>query len=448
MKTIFEKILFSALAVVCLSACERSSEHEDTVSDATSVLQIYTRSGDANDATVSYPVQVYVFKDGQCVAMQTIEDEDDLPTIPLHGGNYTVYAIGGASEDDYILPAQDTATVASVIALREGKSHHDLMAATANVELEDDDTESVDLTMEKVVMLLQNVTVNNLPAEVTSVTVTISPLWGNITVGATFTGEEGKETVALEKQDDGHTWKFSGEKYLLPSPLDKMVSIKVNVTTGENTKSYIYRMDELLTAGYRINFTCTYSESSTAILVGTITGATWNGEKNFSCDFSEDDLVTDDEDEEEDNGGEEEGDVTIFTETELPAVGTIYKTCYVLSVDSDVTPAKVVLLSPTQKVVGFSGKETSEEAMEKVDALLPECAVTGIKGWRVMTKSESKAFYALRKTILGGNPSYRIIYLNDSNQLNAATFGYSWASASLSATDVLRPVTTVKINIE
>ena len=67
----------SALAVLGLTACEKTLV--DDIADVgngqvkNSVLQVRTRAGgSADEATVTYPVTVYVFASDECRAMQTI----------------------------------------------------------------------------------------------------------------------------------------------------------------------------------------------------------------------------------------------------------------------------------------------------------------------------------------------------------------------------------------
>ena len=69
----------SALAVLGLTACEKSLDvGEDVISPdvgqvKNSLLQVRTRSGGSGDeATVSFPVTVYVFHGEGCRAAQTI----------------------------------------------------------------------------------------------------------------------------------------------------------------------------------------------------------------------------------------------------------------------------------------------------------------------------------------------------------------------------------------
>ena len=93
-----------------LTACEKGLV--DGVADvapagqaAKSVLQVRTRSGGSagGEATVAYPVTVYVFSGEECRAVQTIGDEGQTLNIGLTEGTYSVYAVGGASSSDYVL---------------------------------------------------------------------------------------------------------------------------------------------------------------------------------------------------------------------------------------------------------------------------------------------------------------------------------------------------------
>jgi len=157
-KMMNRKVLFWPLAAVLLTACEKGLV--DGVADVApagqvtnSVLQVRTRSGGSagEEATVAYPIAVYVFAGEECKAVQTIGDEGQTLNIPLVEGTYTVYAIGGASSSDYVLPTADDALATSAIVLKDGKTHGDLMAAQATATLVDGGTNTVTLGMTKVV---------------------------------------------------------------------------------------------------------------------------------------------------------------------------------------------------------------------------------------------------------------------------------------------------------
>ena len=187
------KALFWPLAAMLLTACEKGLV--DGVADvapagqaAKSVLQVRTRSGGSagGEATVAYPVTVYVFSGEECRAVQTIGDEGQTLNIGLTEGTYSVYAVGGASSSDYVLPTADDALATSAIVLKDGKTHGDLMAAQATATLVDGGTNTVTLGMTRKTMLIQSVEIKKIPTAATAVSVTIAPLWQSLCVGGTF----------------------------------------------------------------------------------------------------------------------------------------------------------------------------------------------------------------------------------------------------------------------
>ena len=188
-----KKIVFfaSVLAVLGLTACEKTLDvGEDNASTGqvkNSVLQVRTRGASGDEARVAYPVAVYVFQGDECKGVQTIGDEGQTLNIALTEGAYSVYAIGGASTDDYVLPSVSNALTTSAITLQEGKKLTDLMAASAMVTLVD---------------------------------------------GGTYSTTNGSSTITLTKQEDGRTWKNNGYVYLLP-PSCQPSSVSVNIAVGD-----------------------------------------------------------------------------------------------------------------------------------------------------------------------------------------------------------------------
>lgn len=85
------KVLFWPLAAMLLTACEKGlvdgvADVAPTGQAAKSVLQVRTRSGGSvgGEATVAYPVTVYVFSGEECRAVQTIGDDGiyEIFTLP------------------------------------------------------------------------------------------------------------------------------------------------------------------------------------------------------------------------------------------------------------------------------------------------------------------------------------------------------------------------------
>ena len=386
-----KQILFaSALAVLGLTACEKAlvDDIEDVGSGQVknSVLQVRTRAGgSANEATVAYPVIVYVFQGDECRAVQTIGDEGQTLNIPLVEGTYSVYAVGGASGSDYVLPDASDALTTSTIALREGHEHGDLMAASATAMLTDGGTNTVTLGMTRKTMLIQDVTVKKIPTAATAVSVTIAPLWQSLTIGGTYSTTNGSSIIALIRQEDGRTWQNAASAYLLP-PSSQPASVSVNIAIGGTTKTYTYSCSDQLEAGYKINIDGTYTEAVGVSLTGTIMGATWLGERTISFEFDENGSSAVDYD------NDSSGDNNSSTVSDLPAVGSTYQGCYVLTNDG----TTATLLSPNEMAIGMKRTDfdTTADMEDAIAERIGQAAVDGISGWRLPTVTELNHMYS------------------------------------------------------
>ena len=452
----------SALAVLGLTACEKMlvDDIEDVGNGQVknSVLQVRTRSGGSSGdaATVAYPVTVYVFAGDECRAVQTIGDEGQTLNIPLVEGTYSVYAVGGASTSDYVLPTMDDATVTSAIALCKGHEHGDLMAASATAMLVDGGTNTVTLGMTRKTMLIQDVTIKKIPTAATAVSVTIAPLWQSLTVGGTYSTMNGSNTIGLTRQEDGRTWQNAASAYLLP-PSSQPASVSVNITIGGTTKTYTYSCSDQLEAGYKINIDGTYTEAIGVNLTGTITGATWLGERMISFEFDESGSSTVDDDNGGGNGNNEAPDNT----EDIPAVGSTYQGCYVLAstVADDGQSAELTLLSPNETTIGKAYNDVSfighPEVLEAlIDEKLAEADVDGISDWRLPTYNELNSIYASLDAInkaFESDVSASGKYLYDaSDTVLYRILSQTAANGAdnFAATARIRPVATVSITKE
>lgn len=427
MSTAILKKMLPFVAALAMVAC---SKDDVQVMTPNATLQVKTESS-GNDPSVSYPVQVYVFQGNECCALQTLGDADQMLSIALVEGTYTLYAIGGAAYTDYELPSQTDATPASVISLISGHSHGDLMTATATATLVDGGTNTVTLGMVRKVMLLQEVTISQVPTAATAVSVTIAPLWQNITLDGNYDGTGGSSTFDLARQGNSRTWTSSSEVYLLP-PSNQPASISVNITADGITQSYTYSSSDELDAGYKITIEGTYNEAIGVTLAGTITGATWQGERTISFDFNS-------------NGTSGGGSGGSGTST-LPAAGDTYLGCYVLSSEeaTDGQSAVVTLLSPNEASCYPNGTS--------IDAALSSCSVDGVTGWAVPTKEQTQL---IEPYLLVAEPSSRgkkYLYLKTTSVYGYRQFGSSdatsWPDAQSGTTYRLRPVAVMTVTAE
>ena len=429
-------LFWGLLAAVLLAACEKGPDElgegmspSPTGQVTNSVLQVRTRgTSPSEEATVAYPVQVYVFQGSKCKAVQTIGDEGQTLNIPLTEGTYTVYAIAGASSADYTLPTKSEATNSSPITLKDGRTLTDLMTATATATLVDGGTNTVTLGLQRKTMLIQDVTIKKIPTAATAVSVTIAPLWQALTVSGAFANAGQSQTIALTKQADNRTWTNDATAFVMP-PSSQPASISVNITIGGTTKTYTYSTSDQLEAAYKINIDGTYTEAVGVNLTGTITGATWLGERTISFEFDE--------------NGSSATENTENSGNAVPSVGDTYQGCYVLAVNDEDDYAEVTLLSPTE----LDFYDVNSTTMQtNIEAALATVTSGDISGWEVPTTAEAHLMYDAREAIgnltagsylCSGSTGYRAFKPTD------AVFTSS--PSTIKASTVLRPVATVTI---
>lgn len=377
----FLKSFLLLVAVMTLFSCEKYSGDDDWESkEANSTLVVRTRAAMAvvdEEAKVSYPVNIYIFNgSGVCVGVETISSDADELKLSLPEGRYDVYAIAGAEADDYDLPTKENATEDAVIALKDGHAHGDLMTAGNSVSLAYGEENTLTLSLERKVMMLETVTINNVPSNVTAVSVTVAPLYENIMLNGGYSGDNGEYTVSLAKEGTGNTWKSEASVYLPEA--SAAATVKVSFTTDDKTISYSYTCPEELKANYKINISGTYSGDGVE-LNGSIIGETWAGTTNVTFEFS-------------DNGSSESG-VTGDDETPsndvAPEVGTLYEGCYVLRKEQPDGNTVVTLMSVEQDRYFDGFEQGDQEALRAaVDKTFKEWGIEGVPEWRLPTLEE------------------------------------------------------------
>ncbi len=468
MKEILLKSIIALTISTYLTSCGNAyvSEDETNEAKATGLLNIRTRANASEDATVSYPVQIYVFNSaGKCRALSTISSADDVASFSLASGTYTVNAIGGADADSYELPTKENATSNTAISLKEGKGHGDMMTASNTITLGEEESNTLSLAFVRKVMQVKSVTILNAPQTSTAVKITMAPLHETLTIGNGYTDATCSRVISLVKQSDGTTWKSAAAEYMLPA-IDG-ATVTVSITYVRGTKSFSYTCGDKLEAGYKINLTGTYTATDEVALTGTLIGVEWKGEHDIIFDFAGSG---------ENNGGSTGGETGDSTEGEtggetgastaeaetvssIPAFGSMYKGCFVLAVnDATATGATLTLLSPKETTGLVYDSSSNEEVEAAITAALPKCSVDGISGWRVPYKAEAQLILANATAIRlamneaaattlpsTGNYYYRMT----SGEINAFKIGSSsFAVVTIANTDILRPVTTVAVKLE
>lgn len=372
--------VFLVITSMLLFSCEKYDDGDNTSGDseANSRLVIRAMAPESEDkAEVSTPINIYVFdKSDLCVASSTVMNAQAPIGISLPAGTYMVYAISGASADNYDLPLKDTAKPDYVISLKENTNHGDLMVAKNSVVLTEDEENTLTLSLKRKVMQIESVKIKNVPEYVTGVSVTISPLYENIVLNGGFSGANGSKSIILSKTGgDEKTWGSEDKIYLLEAA--GPATIKVSFTTSEGTKSYSYSSSDELLANYKINITGTYINQSLDIS-GTITGDKWLGTKNIEFDLNGSDVQPDED--------KPSADV-------MPSEGTIYKGSYVLRSEKLGNKTTITLMSLEYRdaLVFEEGNQASIKSV--IDSGIAEISSAELTGWRLPSYDEIKYVY-------------------------------------------------------
>ena len=275
-------ILTSALSVLALVSCEKNLEVAGAA-EGNSTLTIKTRAA-SNDEKLSYPVTVYAMNDeGQCVRRLQLNSADDQLLMKLQPMSYHIYAIGGAVDGDYSLPGQNDAAATSPVSLNDDEQHGDLMTASNTVTISDSEDATLTLTMSRKVMELEDVSILNVPKSVTAVSVALSPIYDDLLLNGSYSTGTSTQTIALTEQADGTTWKNADALYMLPSSGNTTVTVKFS--RGDAITSYSYASPLALEANKHIRIKGTFTGTDQLSLVGTITGAKWDGTTTIDFTF-------------------------------------------------------------------------------------------------------------------------------------------------------------------
>lgn len=369
-------ILAAVGSVMGLSGCSEQVNNDVILEEITGgipenqgVLRVQTRS-----ETSPQEGMVYVFDSkGTCVKVLSTDEGGQLAATQLPVGTYSAYAIGGDDLSVYTLPDLEGAAASSVISVAEGKVMGDLLMKTATVTLTAGNASNLALELERQVLQLKEVTIKQVPADVTKVEVSIAPLYQGIMLDGTFTEEHSTLQLELTKKSDNDTWtNGTNQPYCFPSDGEPTITVSFTRTSG--VKRYSYQASEALEANHQVVLEGTYSEEQDALLSGTLTARAWEAEKNMPFEFNEENLVDGDSSENPE-------------EHEVPVVGSTYQGYYVVSVND--ASKRAVILSKTQ-CNGISNAAAMESKASQIEKPVRDGISCG--EWRLPTIEECRVF--------------------------------------------------------
>lgn len=369
-------ILAAVGSVMSLSGCSEQVNNDVILEEITwgipenqGVLRVQTRS-----ETSPQEGMVYVFDSkGTCVKVLSTDEGGQLAATQLPVGTYSAYAIGGDDLSAYTLPDLEGAAASSVISVAEGKVMGDLFMKTATVTLTAGNASNLALELERQVLQLKEVTIKQVPTDVTKVEVSIAPLYQGIMLDGTFTEEHSTLQLELTKKSNNDTWtNGTNQPYCFPSDGEPTITVSFTRTSG--VKRYSYQASEAFEVNHQVVLEGTYSEEQDALLSGTLTARAWEAEKNMPFEFNEANLVDGDSSENPE-------------EHEVPVVGSTYQGYYVVSVNT--TSNRAVILSKTQ-YNGIGNAAAMESKASQIEKPVGEGISCG--EWRLPTIEECRAF--------------------------------------------------------
>ena len=385
------------MGFVCLISC---SEQESDLSSATPSpnhqLRIVTHTREG-EAPVTPLANIYLFKGNALVrTLQTDADNSySSAAVKLSEGVYTLCALNASDLSLFLIP--DNPTPTSVITKATGQAMGDLLMATASVSLPDGTNKEIDMTLERKVLELSSFSVSQVPADVTGVSVAITPFNSGIQFNGPYV-DANPVTCTFDLVASTVTtglWKLSPRQLVFPSI--GTPTITVTFTRGENdATTYTYTAESALTANNKYDIAGTYTEPLGVTLSGTVTTQSWADPTAVYFDFDEQNNSANN------SGNNNQNDPTANPTTDpsdVPVAGQFYKGCYVVSVDE--TNRKAVLLSPTGRD-GFVETTTVAVSAKIEEALSAWPAISGLSGtWRVPTIEEVQVF-ALSSDLMDG----------------------------------------------
>ena len=433
-KTIMKKnfvILAAVGGLVGLGGCSEQVNNDVILEEIAwgipenqGVLRVSTRS----DASPQEGM-VYVFdSEGNCVKVLSTDEGGQLAATQLAVGAYSVYAIGSDDLSAYTLPDLDDAATTSVISVAEGKAQGDLFMKAGSITLTAGNASNLALELERQVIQLKEVTIKQVPTDVTKVEVSISPLHQGVRLDGMPSEGQTSLTLALSKLAGNTTWS-NGEHQPYCFPSDGEPTITVSFTRTSGVKRYSYQASEAFEANHQLVIEGTYSEQQDALLSGCLTAKAWGAERSMPFEFDEANLVDSDSSENPE-------------ELEVPVAGSTYRGYYVVSVND--ASKRAVFLSKTQDK-NFTDATAVNAALGSWPA--PE-DVSGT--WRFPTKAEMTAFLNDRNVVSLEKGEKLSYYCNDGSTIGVVELSknqaevYSLKDGYIGPNTWLRPVMEIQ----
>ena len=343
----------------------------------------FQKSASGDTFEMEFPVRVFCTD----IAGANIKDvtfrQGDKITFPLAKGEYGINVFVGLDENNYTL--KDKPDGKQMVTMKNSSMAEKALRA-AHTSLEIDRQTDINMIPAYVVASAE-VELSNIPADVKSVRIDISPVSsGYNTCGGYSEDTQSGVIVCYEKSGK---W-VSDKRYFFPVE-NRKTTISVSIDKGDETDNYSYTFIDGMKAGQPYKFTGGYSDGLN--MDGDFQISGWNMEKEIVLDFEDETLVGEDE------GDIPSYDIETFIVEAIPSADVIWGPFYVWKVEEQsANEALVTIISPDQWFQKFEEGEAIK--------ILNAYEIDGMTGWRTFTKAEAEEFYKDFSTDLNGLNSY------------------------------------------
>ena len=351
-----------------LSSCVYESDTIIETDSPMAKVSVLTRSG-SEELSYLLPVHVYAFTSGgQCADYQVLNEADDLLLFTLPAGEYTLYALAGASADRYTLPALGNASASSPVVLTDlSAGHAEIETGRADITLGDGEHQELTLTLTRAVAQM-TMSVSGLPQNLTGVKMSFQPLETVLRLDGSFDEEQAKRvSFSLTKKEEG-VWHLEDPAFILPSKKNvSNVTVGIALTDAEGELIYSYNALFRIEANYKYKIDAVYKAGAPVPNIsGVFTGTDWAEEVEYTFDFGE--------------GADSENALSEY------APGDFYQNLYILNVEN--TAGKTILTVLTPNLWDL-------QKLSNAENVLAGYSTGGTSGWTFLSGKEAELINTL-----------------------------------------------------
>lgn len=407
-------VIISTLVFLSFSSCQQIAlDNEEDTTEEIVIPKGQSRlalnlTADANEATISWPVSIYVFNsDNTCADTKTLTASTTSTDFTLPAGTYSLYAVGGMSSDSYNLPTKENATSTTALSLQDGVNEHAdiMMAQQSGITLTANTSSTQTLNFARKVAKITSVSITDVPEDVTEVTITLSPVFTSVKLDGTFTDTYASSwSYKLTKDNTTQTtWKANCNAYILPN--NEEMSIKYQFKTNTATREYTQTTSQI-TANHKISIEANYKkEILTATMTCALNGAAWDNDVNITSVVDEVKMTKVEDnstpDDNTDSGTEPVADIDAVEGAAVPEVGENVNTpntkVHVIKKQTYGNYTYVTLMYQSEETQISKSKLTEQDAIKTAVetrlTTLNKKKTYDVKKWRLPTLSELKYIY-------------------------------------------------------